>query len=743
MIDGYDPSAVLRANGLSARAAPDYDYNSFAGGVIFGGIDISYTDFQTGLRTNFNEQLSEVGQYDLIFLNFDNDTDFIQRNALLVERLIQWVNDNKQPLNGSRQQNIVLGMSMGGLVARYALHDMEQRQASGAASFSHDTKLYISHEAPHQGANVPLGVQHAVSSLVNTNLGPGFTAASFSPQLKAFAKLLEEPATQQLLIYQTTSLGTGLHNTWLNEYNSMGYPTQCRNVATSDGSECGRPQDFAPYAELLNIQGSGLLDDPYNSYANLALFGGSIAIGGLLAIGVGPLGLFAGYAAGFIMALGNFEGHADFIVNALPSQRRERIYHGKFTICKDILFGLFSTCLVDYSDNRYSDASMLAYDSAPGGVYDLNQVSAGAISQIGSALPIAQVRVYVQPRFCFIPTTSALDIGGGSVALAPQNLLNAYSGASRPAPPFSTPFANFVTASRENLTHILWNGLNSKWVFQEMQGVPQVFDCQAFCQALPTISGPAVACANGTTYTVTGLPPGTTVTWNLSTTAPVATSQNGNSFTVYFTGTGYLAGAKGTLGAFISSECGQLSISLPIDVGNKLRISSVPTNACGLRAHADMVGYQNLEWLVNGDPSTTAYTGPDEYFEYVGNSVSVALRGTDACTGAVYTSNTVTARRPIKGSPCMNRSSASAQPTIFLYPNPARESVDVHVENVDAVQYITVRLFDSLGRLRVERMSAGQGTIQLLTAQLPAGLYFVHILHGQEVLGRQQLRLEK
>jgi len=125
---------------------------------------------------------------------------------------------------------------------------------------------------------------------------------------------------------------------------------------------------------------------------------------------------------------------------------------------------------------------MLAYDSAPGGIYDLDQMSAGAISQIGTALPIPIARVYVQPQFCFIPTTSALDIGGGSVALGPQNLTAAYSGANRPAPPFTTPFSNFITASRENLTHILWNGLNSKWAFQEMQGAPPMYEAPTALQ---------------------------------------------------------------------------------------------------------------------------------------------------------------------------------------------------------------------------------------------------------------------
>jgi len=69
--------------------------------------------------------------------------------------------------------------------------------------------------------------------------------------------------------------------------------------------------------------------------------------------------------------------------------------------------------------------------------------------------------------------------------------------------------------------------------------------------------------------------------------------------------------------------------------------------------------------------------------------------------------------------------------------------VDVHIENVDTAQPITVRLFDSLGQPRAEQTSVGQETVRLRTAELPAGFYFVHILRGKEVLSRQQLRIEK
>ena len=738
VIEGYDPSAALRANGLSARKAPDYDYNYFVQARESGAILTPYSLAGPGDKNNFNDQLSEVGEYDLIFLNFDNGTDYIQRNAFLVERLIQWVNDTKEPLNGTMQQNIVLGMSMGGLVARYALRDMEKRQAAGQAIFGHDTRLYISHEAPHQGANVPLGFQYLVSKLTTTNLGLGLTAGDFSPALKAFASLLNEPATQQLLLYQTTAAGTNLHNAWLNEYNNtMGYPTQCRNVATSDGSECGRPQPFGPHAELLNIQGSGLLDEPYNGYANTAVFGVGLTLATTLGLTSGGLGFAIALGVGTVFALGNFEGKVDFVVNALPNQQRQRIYHGKFTICKEILFGLFSSCLVDYVENVDSDASMLPYDSAPGGLYDIDQLSGNLVGEIGSALPIPVTRISLQPKFCFVPTTSALDIGGGSVALGPQNLTAAYSGATPPAPPFNTPFANFITASRENLTHILWNGLNSKWAFQEMQGAPQVFSCQAFCAATPTISGPDVICAGtGSTFTVAGLPPGTSVTWSVAAAVPYTPlASTASGYTVASTGTAGL----GTVQATLNSDCGTFTLAKPVAVG-KPNPRAVKTSGPGEPTNytftAPMVPGASYNWYV--DNNLISDENSYELFYYFGCNV------THVISYAFANDCNTTGNRPsaTRTGECRPRARADAGTTATLYPNPAKETVDVHLENADAAP-VTVRLFDSYGQPRTEQTSHGETTLRLNTEKLPTGLYFVHILRGQQVLSRQQLRIEK
>jgi hypothetical protein len=744
IFEGYDVSHALNNQKYNVS------YNNFITGDIYGAINTVYNPVAgSNDRNRFRDQLSDVGQYDIIFLDYDNGTDYIQRNAYLAERLIQWVNDNKQPLNGVRQQNVVMGMSMGGLVARYALRDMEVRRAANPSLPAHDTRLYISHEAPHQGANVPLGFQYMVKSVAAISLLPFYTLGQANPELGSAAALLEEPATQQLLIYQTDPRGGNLHNAWLQEYNQLGYPTQCRNVATSGGSECGRPQRFAPGARLLTIQGSGLLDDDYNNYANAGLFALGFGAG---AIG-GPVGLIVGASVGFIFSLGNFEGHVDFTVNALPSQQQQSIFHGRFSVCKDILFGAFSTCLLDYADDNNSETYMLPYDSAPGGIYDLDQVSGGALGKIGPSIPVAGVSAKVETTFCFVPTTSALDIGNNSVAFTPQDLTASYINTAPPAAPRNTPFANFITGVRDNLTHILWNGLNSKWVFREMEQVPQNVSCLAFCQAEPTISGPGIICDTGATFSISGLPAGTQASWNLSTSATVSTySVTGPSFTTAYTGANTNYGGAGVLTVTLISECGTLSLQKAVFAGPPdLPVVSGPSEVYDCSAGGPTFFIDNYNTAL----SYTFTASPQIQLRPFRSGIIYSLTRR---TGAGYI--TVTATNDCGTSLSTQFDFTVVPCTAYtVYPNPADDQLTVEqtdststprpaaargasatTSSTVASTPYTVRLFDGYGVQRAQQATTTP-SLSLPTGGLPTGLYLLHIEVGGTVVERRRMQI--
>ncbi|MGK4568407.1 hypothetical protein [Flavobacterium sp. 3HN19-14] len=60
----------------------------------------------------------------------------------MVEDIIKWVNVQKS-LAGSTAQNVVIGQSMGGVIARYALRDMEILQQSQQGTATSNSLIYI------------------------------------------------------------------------------------------------------------------------------------------------------------------------------------------------------------------------------------------------------------------------------------------------------------------------------------------------------------------------------------------------------------------------------------------------------------------------------------------------------------------------------------------------------------------------------------------------------------------------
>lgn len=108
--EGFDLGVVLNPENIHGN----FDYGDFQRLVL----NSSSFDLQN-LILNSNKD------YDIIYVDWDNGIDFMQRNAFALEAVIAWVNQEKAN-NGSTEQNVVLGQSMGGVIARYALADMEE-----------------------------------------------------------------------------------------------------------------------------------------------------------------------------------------------------------------------------------------------------------------------------------------------------------------------------------------------------------------------------------------------------------------------------------------------------------------------------------------------------------------------------------------------------------------------------------------------------------------------------------------
>ncbi|TAF96349.1 MAG: hypothetical protein EAZ47_02490, partial [Bacteroidetes bacterium] len=84
--------------------------------------------------------------------------DKIEHNADMLINMLNYINSQKvNNASGVKEQNVVMGIELGGLISRYALAKMTR---ANPASPTHETRLLVTHDAPHQGAYMPLGYQH-------------------------------------------------------------------------------------------------------------------------------------------------------------------------------------------------------------------------------------------------------------------------------------------------------------------------------------------------------------------------------------------------------------------------------------------------------------------------------------------------------------------------------------------------------------------------------------------------------
>jgi len=306
---------------------------------------------ETGRDRGLDFVVLDPGGWDWGMSKGFGGAEYIQRNALLLEALIQKVNQVKvgsSPL-------VVIGPSMGGLIARYALADMERR------NIPHNTRLFVSFDSPQRGANIPLGDQYFLEYF-----------ADYSAEALANLNKLKTPAARQMLVYSVSHFSDGgsrsvdskiaraddLFTPFYNELASLGYPKKLRKIALANGRGDGVGQGFNP-------------GDPLVQYT----YGAKEIVNCNLLI---P-GRTDPYIVGDTWAVGSYA----------------TIFHGN------------ATCGGVYAEKDPEwitlKVAVLPYDTAPGGSHDATQQIADSSVEYGDVTT-------TRPYAAFVPTVSALDI---------------------------------------------------------------------------------------------------------------------------------------------------------------------------------------------------------------------------------------------------------------------------------------------------------------------------------------------
>ncbi|GAA3116919.1 hypothetical protein ACFFR3_32965 [Nonomuraea salmonea] len=198
--------------------------------------------YQRGVP-GFLDQLRSMG-IDVVLLGFDQRHAAVQANAAVAVSCVRRVIDERL----GDDQLVVGGVSMGGIVTRYALARMESE------GVDHQTDKYFSYDSPHLGAWIPLVLQQLAylhESLAPRSDGPGQAA------------LIRSPAAQQLLwgwvddadYSGPVTSASPLRLEFLEDLRRVGwFPMRPYKLGLANGTGDGVGPDLAPGTPVFDLQ---------------------------------------------------------------------------------------------------------------------------------------------------------------------------------------------------------------------------------------------------------------------------------------------------------------------------------------------------------------------------------------------------------------------------------------------------------------------------------------------------------
>lgn len=219
--------------------------------------------YQEMIVDNEIAQLLNFG-YTFVVVNWHDGNDWLENNAMHLVGLIEHLKcTHTHGADGPPQPFVIIGESMSGLIARYALCYMEDPNYTTTCSNTdpgvpHHTRLLITLDAPHQGANIPIGLQY----LYRYGVAGTLSAIGFSPwaigQFSQELAVMNKAATQMLKYHIDTDPFINLpaslspitehpnKTAFDNDLDQLGnYPQFCKLAAISNGSWMGTHQPTA------------------------------------------------------------------------------------------------------------------------------------------------------------------------------------------------------------------------------------------------------------------------------------------------------------------------------------------------------------------------------------------------------------------------------------------------------------------------------------------------------------------
>ena len=355
------------------------------------------------------EVMDDAGltDYDCVYVDWLNSRAPIEANADILKQIIDWVNIS----NPTGEKSVLIGESMGGLIARYALRTMERE------GIQHNVKCYVSYDSPHYGVNIPLGYLFLAQRLFNILLVEDwqyfldilcsvFDGLSQTPLMTLlstyvteFSGLQTAPSVKQMLINFIDSdyhLERDKYYQFQDTLQCLGFPQGdagmgIRNLTVSNGGRNNFLDSMHPLLEATAMVKNGLVSEiflwPFFALLDVNDFGH---------LGIGP-----GLSSLDIV----------FRVNPVKSGGEVAFESSAFHTKKT---GIFQNQVYYYYNNGYNaPANPMVFDDDAGSYYELLDTIHKNKDWYHWSIGGYGIHLNYQNRFMFVPSVSALHYKNG------------------------------------------------------------------------------------------------------------------------------------------------------------------------------------------------------------------------------------------------------------------------------------------------------------------------------------------
>lgn len=489
MDDVYPDSTftVTCSNGLSAIVSVKYPTSGthsnkpFIIAEGFDPYDISEKSVQgTTYLGNFYPDLPNYVKtnYDVYYIDWVDYQADIKQNAELLKAIIRKINTIKHTA-GSTEKNVLMGQSMGGLISRYALRFMEINGEK------HEVSVYISHDVPYKGVNVPLGAVYAVNDLFNyfniNSMVNGISNLVSRNKLKKIYDLYKSDSAKQMMINYVDPLSGNINNNahilFFNELNNMGFPVgdegeSIENVAIINGGSVADGQ-------IINSNGR-ILDIDFNTFSGIALDALMHPFFDIIAsmLAMIPPRPFLGKM--------QINGHIHISPYTSHSATLSSI---NISYTKWFLW-IFPKTYYIISSSHTAPSSGFTYDSVSGSLFHVPlEHYHDTLHVILPLVSYSELTFDITENILFVPTASSLFVSN----------FNTNYFTTPPEPMTGTPFSSFYLASSAE-KHIVdfKPGRHGAWLEEVLS---------------TSIEGPDIAYNDSTYCIVGGLDPSASYTW--------------------------------------------------------------------------------------------------------------------------------------------------------------------------------------------------------------------------------------